>query len=59
MTVLKTARYFRAIAALSIDLFQEDEVLTFERFEDINEDDKKFLLELAAFFRSSKGFYQD
>ena len=56
---MKTARYFRAIAALSIDLFQEDEVLTFERFEDINEDDKKFLLELAAFFRSSKGFYQD
>jgi len=56
---IEDCEIFREIAALSIDLFQEDEVLTFERFEDINEDDKKFLLELAAFFRSSKGFYQD
>lgn len=48
----------RAIAALGVDLFQRDETITFERFEDISDTDKEFLTELIAFFRCCKGFYQ-
>ena len=49
----------RAIAALSVNLFQEGETLTFDRFEDIDDSECVFLKDLTAFFRCSKGFYQD